>query len=61
MSKQAVQSGELFRAECVWCGALIRLNGTKPSRGMCVKCFARMMREHTRPHRRERPQEASDR
>jgi hypothetical protein len=49
MRKKAGQTETAFQAICVWCGIVIRLNGAKPSRGMCLKCFARMMREHTRP------------
>jgi hypothetical protein len=53
MSKKAEQAAPVFQQLCAWCGALIRLGGKKPSRGMCPKCFARMVREHTRPFQRD--------
>jgi hypothetical protein len=53
MRNKAGQTETVFQEVCVWCGAVIRLNGTKPSRGMCPKRFARMMREHTRPFQRD--------
>jgi len=61
MSKTAGQNEAIFQQVCVWCGEVIRLNGRKPSRGMCLKCFARMMREHTRPRRDDNSRAASDR
>lgn len=53
MRNKAGQAKTAFQAVCVWCGTVIRLNDMKPSRGMCLKCFARMMREHVRPFQRD--------
>jgi hypothetical protein len=62
MSKKTARNEAVFQEVCVWCGAVIRLNGAKPSRGMCLECFARMVREHTRPFQRDdKSQAASDR
>lgn len=49
MKRRSDESEAVFQEVCVWCGAVIRLNDTKPSRRMCQKCFEQMMREHTRP------------
>jgi uncharacterized paraquat-inducible protein A len=47
---------------CSWCGDVIRRNSAKPTHGMCQRCFARMMREHSRSlQRRESSPDASDR
>jgi hypothetical protein len=62
MSKKAEQTEAVFKEVCVWCAAVIRRNSTKPSYGMCLKCFMRMMREHTRLFQRDnKSQAASDR
>jgi hypothetical protein len=59
MSKKVGQTAPVFREVCVWCGVVIRLDDKKPSRGMCLKCFGRMMREHTRPFPRDDNSHAS--
>ena len=62
MSRKAEQSAPVFQAVCTWCGVVIRRTDTKPSRGMCLRCFARMLREHTRPFQSaDKPYAASDR
>jgi hypothetical protein len=62
MSKRSEQNKAAFQEVCVWCGEVIHSNRTKPSRGMCLKCFARMMREHARAFQSgDRSREASDR
>ena len=40
------QTGLSFKVECTWCGVVIRRNSAKDSRGMCLKCYARMLSEH---------------
>jgi hypothetical protein len=62
MDKRAEQGEPTYRAVCTWCGVLIRRTDTKPSRGMCLKCFARMLQEHTRPFQSgDKTYRASDR
>jgi hypothetical protein len=39
-----------FKVVCTWCGIIIRRNSAKDSRGMCLKCYARMLSEHGRSH-----------
>ncbi|HEX8142384.1 MAG TPA: hypothetical protein VF553_07295 [Pyrinomonadaceae bacterium] len=56
------QTGLNFKVECNWCGVIIRRSKVKDSRGMCLKCYARMLSEHGRPGQQEhRPRWASDR
>lgn len=43
-----------FRVVCTWCGDVIRRDNPKESRGMCAKCYARMMAEYTRPLQQSR-------
>ena len=51
-----------FRVVCTWCGDVIRRDNPKESRGMCAKCYARMLSEYTRPLQQPRtPPEASER
>lgn len=51
-----------FRVVCVWCGDVIRRDNPKESRGMCAKCYARMLSEYTRSLQRQRiTPEASER
>jgi hypothetical protein len=51
-----------FRLVCVWCEDVIRRNNPKESRGMCAKCYARMLSEYTRPLQQGRNlSEASER
>lgn len=38
-----------YRVVCTWCGAVIRHGSHQESRGMCLRCFARIMDEHSRP------------
>ncbi|MDQ3805365.1 MAG: hypothetical protein M3416_16235 [Acidobacteriota bacterium] len=46
---------------CTWCGALIRHNHVKDSRGMCLECYARLLNEHFRPLRAAGPTRPSER
>ncbi|HEY0547817.1 MAG TPA: hypothetical protein VGC91_20730 [Pyrinomonadaceae bacterium] len=39
-----------FKVVCSWCGVIIRRNSAKDSRGMCLKCYARMLGEHGHSH-----------
>ena len=39
-----------FKVVCVWCGDVIRFNQSKDSKGMCLKCHARMMHEYNLTH-----------
>ena len=51
-----------FKVECTWCGGIIRRTSAKDSRGMCLKCYARMLGEHGRPgNQNYMPRWASDR
>ena len=45
-SKALEQEGLSFKIECNWCGVIIRRSNVKSSRGMCLKCYARMLSEH---------------
>ena len=38
---------------CAWCDGVIRSAAAKAAKRMCQTCFARMMREHSRAHRRD--------
>ena len=58
----ARRGDEGLKVVCAWCGGVIRPAATKPSKGMCQTCFARMMHEHSRAHRhRAGLRDASDR
>ena len=50
MRTQRGRGGMSYRVVCTWCGATIRHNNFKESRGMCLKCFTRMLAEHTSRH-----------
>ena len=51
-----------FRVVCTWCGDVIRNNNPKESRGMCARCYARMLSEYTRALQQTRTTpEASER
>ena len=56
-------SESMFKVVCNWCGIVIRRNSAKESRGMCLKCYARMLGEHGHAHEQQghRPRWASDR
>ena len=49
MNKQLSQDELRFKVVCSWCGVVIRRASVKDSHGMCLKCYARMLREHSRP------------
>jgi hypothetical protein len=61
----AARDGKLvtaFRVVCTWCGDVIRRDNPKESRGMCAKCYTRMLSEYTRPLQQSRtPPGASER
>ncbi|HYY57069.1 MAG TPA: hypothetical protein VE842_07020 [Pyrinomonadaceae bacterium] len=63
MGSSAIErAGSGFKVECAWCGIVIRRSNVKDSRGMCLKCYARMLSEHGRSHEQGRmPHWASDR
>ncbi|HMF55352.1 MAG TPA: hypothetical protein VK619_03245 [Pyrinomonadaceae bacterium] len=42
----STEGGLKYRVECAWCGIIIRRTNSKNSRGMCLKCYARMLGEH---------------
>jgi ribosomal protein L40E len=50
MSRRVTQERVNYQVVCTWCGATIRHNNVKESRGMCLKCYARMLTEHTRTY-----------
>jgi hypothetical protein len=51
-----------YKVVCTWCGSIIRHNNSKDSRGMCLKCYARMLSEHNSAYQqRDRRLNASDR
>lgn len=47
MNKAVGQNLSNYREVCTWCGVVIRHNNVKESFGMCLPCYARMLREHT--------------
>jgi hypothetical protein len=62
MSKDLGQERLVFKVECTWCGTIIRRNSAKNSRGMCLKCYARMLSDHAHSHiNGSAPRWASDR
>jgi hypothetical protein len=62
MNKEVRREGLIFKVECTWCGMVIRRNNSKDSRGMCLKCYARMLTDHARSHENgNAPRWASDR
>lgn len=62
MNKEVGNERLSFKVECTWCGTIIRRNNTKDSRGMCLKCYARMLSDHARSHETgTSPRWASDR
>jgi len=50
MKKEVGAEKPDYKVECTWCGTIIRRNSSKDSRGMCLKCYARMLSEHGRSH-----------
>lgn len=38
----------VYQEICTWCGVVVRRLDTKNSRGMCLKCYARMLSDHQR-------------
>jgi hypothetical protein len=62
MNKEVGREGLVFKVECTWCGVVIRRASAKDSRGMCLKCYARMLSDHARSHETgTAPRWASDR
>lgn len=62
MNRDLGQERLTFKVECTWCGTVIRRNNVKDSRGMCLKCYARMLSDHARSHETgTSPRWASDR
>jgi len=62
MARAMEQENLNFKVECTWCGSIIRRSNVKDSRGMCLKCYARMLSDHGRPLEHEHaPRWASDR
>jgi hypothetical protein len=48
MKNEKSQGRGGFQVLCVWCGAVIRHDGVKESRGMCLECYARMLHDYNR-------------
>jgi hypothetical protein len=62
MNREVRHERLVFKVECTWCGTVIRRNNVKDSRGMCLKCYARMLSDHARSHENgTSPRWASDR
>lgn len=62
MNKEVDSERLIFKVECTWCGTIIRRNSAKDSRGMCLKCYARMLSDHAHSNQEGRaPRWASDR
>jgi hypothetical protein len=62
MNKDVDNERLIFKVECTWCGTIIRRNSAKDSRGMCLKCYARMLSDHAHSERNSTsPHWASDR
>jgi len=61
MSNHVSRERAAFKVLCVWCGGLIRNSSVKNSRGMCQKCYARMLNEHFRQHQSNPPNSSSER
>ena len=62
MQRESGEEKRIYKVECSWCGAIIRRNSAKESRGMCLKCYARMLSEHSSSHEPSRtPRRTSDR
>jgi ribosomal protein L40E len=62
MSNEPAQDRLTFKVVCTWCGAVIRLDTAKESRGMCLRCYARMLSEHGRAGQHgDKPRYASER
>jgi hypothetical protein len=62
MNKDVGRERMIFKVECTWCGAIIRRSNVKDSRGMCLKCYARMLSDHVRSYENgSAPKWASDR
>jgi hypothetical protein len=60
-ARESAEGDLRFKAVCSWCGAVIRRTSARDSRGMCLKCYALMLREHTRVREDERPRWANER
>ena len=48
MNNESGQGETRYQKVCTWCGVIIRRSDSKSSRGMCLKCFARMLSDHQR-------------
>jgi hypothetical protein len=48
MKKNEGTTGTIYQEICTWCGVVVRRLDTKNSRGMCLKCYARMLSDHQR-------------
>lgn len=48
MNKGSGRDISNYREVCTWCGVVIRHNNVKESFGMCLRCYARMLGEHSR-------------
>ena len=61
MRVEDLQGRPDYKVVCTWCGGLIRHSNVKDSRGMCLKCYARLLDEHLRPRRAASQARASER
>lgn len=62
MDKELGKRGLSYKVVCTWCGVIIRRTSAKDSRGMCLKCYARMLSEHVQAYEKSTgPRWASDR
>ncbi|HEV2880850.1 MAG TPA: hypothetical protein VGX24_06035 [Pyrinomonadaceae bacterium] len=46
MNKEEGLTGTIYQEVCTWCGVVVRRLDTKNSRGMCLRCYARMLSDH---------------
>ena len=62
MNREVGSERLVYKVECSWCGIIIRRSNTKDSRGMCLKCYARMLSDHVHSHENHTaPRWSSDR
>lgn len=46
--EKSLQRRSDYEVTCSWCDAIMRHTDVKESRGMCLKCYARMLQNYTR-------------
>jgi formylmethanofuran dehydrogenase subunit E len=52
MNRRENEKRKIFQIECTWCGSKIREDRREDAKGVCLKCFYKILSNHLRASKR---------